>query len=136
KKPSCPQSNACRPAVAGFRLKQSHTRSLSQHSEFNFMAYCRGGGRVHERKRCYPCGFRRQPSKKASQSINQATMAGPIFRCDIFALHVSLPPKETFMTRRSSQHCHPQLRGWMFAALALAVLGGSSAMAADEPDLI
>src|ERR1700716_4193702 len=40
------------------------------------------------------------------------------------------------MTRRSSDPCHPRLRGWMFAALALAVLGGSSALAADEADLI
>ena len=47
------------------------------------------------------------------------------------ALH---PTTEIFMT--SSDHCH--LGGWIFAALALAlaVLGASSALAADEPDLI
>jgi CreA protein len=61
-------------------------------------------------------------------------MGRAIFRCGIAALHERLLATETFMTR--SDHCHPRLRGWMFAALALAVLGGSSALAADEPDLI
>src|SRR3954470_15452887 len=38
------------------------------------------------------------------------------------------------MTR--SPVCYSRLRGRILAVLALAVLGGSSAMAADEPDLI
>jgi CreA protein len=63
-------------------------------------------------------------------------MGRAIFRCGIAALHETLLTTETFMTRRSSDHCHPRFRGWMFAALALAVLGNSSALAADEPDLI
>src|SRR5947209_2506488 len=48
----------------------------------------------------------------------------------------SRPPGQTEIFMTSSDHCH--LGGWIFAALALAlaVLGASSALAADEPDLI
>jgi CreA protein len=63
-------------------------------------------------------------------------MGRAIFRCGIAALHERLPPKETFMTSHRSEPYDTRLRGWIFAALTLAVLGGSSALAADEPDLI
>jgi CreA protein len=40
------------------------------------------------------------------------------------------------MTRHPSDRSDTRLRSWIFAVLALAVLGGSPALAADEPDLI
>src|ERR1700709_2828830 len=43
---------------------------------------------------------------------------------------------ESFMTRHRSDHCDTSLKGWIFAALVLAVLGAAPVLAADEPDLI
>src|ERR1700750_1654354 len=40
------------------------------------------------------------------------------------------------MTRPRHTHRDAQLRAWIFAGLALVALGTSSALAADEPDLI
>ena len=40
------------------------------------------------------------------------------------------------MTRQRRIHRDAHFRGWILAALALVALGTSSALAADEPDLI
>src|SRR3979411_1794828 len=43
---------------------------------------------------------------------------------------------ETFMTHDHRHHRDAYFRAWIFAAFALVALGTSSALAAEEPDLI